>query len=752
MPIVFCTLFCPVDIRTRKLQIVLEWFEFWDQIFEYSDQTDYNISSFLALTLSKPVHREDFFDKLMSTNQIAVVISDKSNVTKSVLVFRGNRDPFTWYSLPNLISSSFWEITPEDSSISMSFDSTGLRIVKKMNNEQEQIYAWVMCGQFSEVCRNKFADTVNGESIANLQTIGKLKIYVTTDSRMDIEWNLQFAFSAESKINFEEFYFGTTKDLFNQKSMFRVLNFENELQNAAKILVRVHLGPFWTKDLQFDVREDFTTFKSWFSENHLIDGNSFLKIDRDMDFSFSDGVDSFFILEHTSNSPTDNCKNRLWGLRIVCKYSSTLDSCSVFDSTSVEKECQILFSKTWTSWENDNYLKALAVEIYSKPMIKIFSFDYSSAYGIHVFDFYQERTIYTGNQPVFRHHDIDKSFEKCSFAIMRLYYEKEIGQEYIFRCAENSKNWFTDSNLVVISNIDNSDEKILQVSIEDYSWWHRYNRDFFFSLWEKHLYEDEDWSLYDNSVGAEAGCTRNNVDHPCVHYYSAKFKEEFRRSRASKMEIITYNSPFSYIGKNWQLVFSVDAYSGIHLYNYFKEGSTLPAVPGLSEVRHAGIFRHPLLQSRLSDAAYIRFTVYDVTKSQPVHYLTFEPRSGDGMENWFTWDRVVESSLWEFETGADDLTFMIRIPADGHHLRNHRFFNIQYNWAGCAEDTGWFLATIKYSEMDPTCAGQYEWEKWWASNVSLHNQPPAFYFATTAARMLNKQMSIGGKITLEVIV
>ena len=730
--------------------LFLEWFEFWDQVFEYSSQPDYNISSFLAKTLNEPdnhgnFHRDNFFDQLMTTNQIAVVISDQSNDTKSVMVFRGNRDPFTWFSLQNLMSSSLWEITPESSSVFILFHSGGFEIWKILDNGYENVYFQVICSKNDENCSNEFADSVDAQPQAQLKQIGSLKIFVKNELGMNIEWNLQLSYTAESQINFKNFYDGNSNDTFNQRAMFRVPNLESELVNAAQILLRVHFDAFWSADLMFDVRKGFTTFTSWFSEIYLVDESFFEKIKTDIAFNFSDSLGSFLILEYAKNLDTLGCQNELWGLRVACKNSSVAGSCSVFEPTFPDEECQILFSKNWTSWEIGDYSQAHAFEIYTKPMTKTFSFNYS-AFGIQLFDFYKTRKAYSGIQPVFRHHDFDNIFQKCNVAIMRLYRGLDIGEEYIFECGGNSINWFSETKLVSISNIENINPASVTALIEDQSFT---KTEYFFQIWDKELYNRRDWKGYEDKVGSNAYCKRNFTGS-CWHYYHGKDEaNNLDKIVVSKMEIITDNSQFNYRGKMWQLVFSVDAYSGVHLYNYFREGSTLPAVPGLSKVHYDGIFRHPLLESRISKAAYIRFTVYDAAKNDAKLHLVFEPRPEDSLEDWFNWDRVVESSLWEFEQVLGQELFKLRIPPDGSHLSKHRFFNIQHNWTSCAGKTGWFLASIKFSEADATCADS--WENWWENDQSLLNQPPAFFYSTTSARMLYSDMAFGGKITIEVI-
>ena len=205
----------------------------------------------------------------------------------------------------------------------------------------------------------------------------------------------------------------------------------------------------------------------------------------------------------------------------------------------------------------------------------------------------------------------------------------------------------------------------------------------------------------------------------------------------------------------WTNVFSVEAFSGVNIHRYFTAGDESPATP-TAVVNADQIYRHNDMIKLLSEAKFIRFSVFDLDLSR-AQYLIFETVTEDNFESWFTWDRVYYSSSWNFQgrrTGGRGNKFMIRDPSSNERLSNLRFFQIYdyYEGNNCI-DVGWFVALSK----DPYALPYCPYEKWWnradyVNAFPLSNvQSPAFYYTDTLNSLDFNYHKLGGKISIDVL-
>ena len=203
----------------------------------------------------------------------------------------------------------------------------------------------------------------------------------------------------------------------------------------------------------------------------------------------------------------------------------------------------------------------------------------------------------------------------------------------------------------------------------------------------------------------------------------------------------------------WKNVFSVEAYSGVNIYRYFTAGDESPATP-TAVVNANQIYRHNDMIKILSEAKFIRFSVFDLDLTR-AQYLIFETVPQDNFESWFTWDRVYYSSLWNFQgrkTGGRGNKFTIRDPSVDPRVSNHRYFQINeyYSSEGCV-DFGWFVALTKDPNLEPYCA----YEKWWNRDDYVNPVPPykvqspAFFYTDTVESNDFDNNKFGRKITID---
>ena len=96
-------------------------------------------------------------------------------------------------------------------------------------------------------------------------------------------------------------------------------------------------------------------------------------------------------------------------------------------------------------------------------------------------------------------------------------------------------------------------------------------------------------------------------------------------------------------GNTWQLVFEVEAFSGIDILPYLRHGTISARAPETSVDSHK-IFRHPDLTTKLETASLIKVLYYDLGMQNVVQELRF---SGNGdPETWFSVDQFQSASSW----------------------------------------------------------------------------------------------------------
>ena len=140
--------------------------------------------------------------------------------------------------------------------------------------------------------------------------------------------------------------------------------------------------------------------------------------------------------------------------------------------------------------------------------------------------------------------------------------------------------------------------------------------------------------------------------------------------------------------RNWLNVFSVEAYSGIHIYNFFKDGNTSAAVPG-AIVYTNRTFRHPLISDKMKQSQYVRFSVFKHDLSEVAKRVIFQIKPNDGLENWFSFERLEMSMGWNFSSrgpqGIRGSWMLISASADqdGTDTRLQRYFHMSHSYAGC---------------------------------------------------------------------
>ena len=217
----------------------------------------------------------------------------------------------------------------------------------------------------------------------------------------------------------------------------------------------------------------------------------------------------------------------------------------------------------------------------------------------------------------------------------------------------------------------------------------------------------------------------------------------------------------------------MEKFSGVHVLGYYQTGDDRGAFPR-SVVHSDKIYRHPDLQQMVVNAFRLRFTVYNFDISDVIAYIEFKPKAGDGLEEWFHWDRVHYSSLWQFSrhrlAGKGD-QFTMSMHSSRKKRYEDRVFYINQKWTGCKRDAGWFMAKSDHAGREAMRVRDglkntknhncKSWENWWTyeqakqvgeCQVVDRYQPPAFLYSPTKKpiRYHQNKAPLAGMITIEV--
>ena len=201
-------------------------------------------------------------------------------------------------------------------------------------------------------------------------------------------------------------------------------------------------------------------------------------------------------------------------------------------------------------------------------------------------------------------------------------------------------------------------------------------------------------------------------------------------------------------GNTWQLVFEVEAFSGIDILPYLRHGTISARAPETSVDSHK-IFRHPDLITKLETASLIKILYYDLGMQNVVHELRF---SGNGnSETWFSSDSFEYASSWNIDASVSGLYVNIELQ----HIplsfsRDFVTFIVFSNfWNGCDQDLGWSF--ISQEDISDSC-GYYSWQN--NPNIAVPNvevRAPVMMVATSTSPVHPSEFVLSGKVALEVL-
>ena len=236
------------------------------------------------------------------------------------------------------------------------------------------------------------------------------------------------------------------------------------------------------------------------------------------------------------------------------------------------------------------------------------------------------------------------------------------------------------------------------------------------------------WWINDNSLRSQ----------PCGIVYSTS-EDPVNYSKglwASKFEIYSSNQ--------WELLFFVNAFSGVDPAEYFVTGTEVN--PRGGNVYYDEIFRDPNIETKIRSARTVKFLVYNFERTEVVSEIDLD--GDNSFTDWFPFSNHKFSSQWTLEpfTGARGSIFSIRTDFS-------RVFHISKIYDDCTSDLGWLVVSIR---------GACHWDKWWkqdsftsrytnAQELPESNQPPYILYSTSSEAQKFKEMHEGGKTEILII-
>ncbi len=223
----------------------------------------------------------------------------------------------------------------------------------------------------------------------------------------------------------------------------------------------------------------------------------------------------------------------------------------------------------------------------------------------------------------------------------------------------------------------------------------------------------------------------------------------------------------------YNLVFRVQAFSGIKLLEYYNSGDLSSPYPATITFADK-VFRHPDMFRLLSESSRVRFTMFDLYITEPLVYIEFFC-VGDPYD-WFSQYTVYHSSLWVRIDQLSDTNPGAQFKIMGTYKHedtlmddsySDRLFYINRQWQGheqnCNKDEGWFMAKSPYQGRDKMVCEIFEnyWnypEALQYGHMASKYQPPAFLYSdkSDAVKYFSRDPTdleghLAGQITLEVL-
>ena len=132
----------------------------------------------------------------------------------------------------------------------------------------------------------------------------------------------------------------------------------------------------------------------------------------------------------------------------------------------------------------------------------------------------------------------------------------------------------------------------------------------------------------------------------------------------------------------WNLVFSIESFSGVDPYDYFQTGKL--ENPNSGTIVQDKLFRDDDIQNKILSALYIKVLVYNFEKTEVVSEVGFNGNSN--FETWFAFENVYYSSLWNLEQKIEwGSIFTIA------ETQKKRYFYINQKFSTCDGDKGWIM-------------------------------------------------------------
>ncbi len=601
----------------------------------------------------------------------------------------------------------------------------------------------------SQPCAILHSPRATTTSLSDVTSANSIGIF-TKSYHIDLE--LAFRFSSFSGVDFNEFFEGKLTKSPSNTDLYRHNDFTELFRNSARMKIVI-----FDSDGNQDGFVEFATRKEA-KKVSLLGMNATNSDDKisatgkqfeQVDFTFTFG--SELNLQSSNDNPL-NLENSLCNLRkgvlqincqstskdfefLLCNFQKWFQN----DGHSLADKCAIFYQANEQRWSDQKYSVASRIEILLMPMHKVFS--YPSQATMHVYNLFKDndRSAMTSGaeqKKVFRSHDIERRIALSRHLRVDIVAKDgSVFQELVFEDGNDLESWFRKDKLVDTSSWSLSNAGMISVT-EGYGRW------FSVMNWGGTCFADIGWLL----ISCKNPCNWEQLNkYECDILYNPSSSSPIAANffvSASKFEIFTdfYMSGYRF---RWYKVFVMEPFSGVNIVKYFETGDRQPAVPGFSEIYPEKMYRHPDILDKLSSADKIRILVFDFEKENIVSEVVYSgPDAGDGFMEWFDWDHVFYSSLWDFSTrSVGHWGEMMK-----YNFANRRIFYMSSRWNSCPGDET-FFAVI--SVPDATCG----WEHWYNHDKYPHlgrNQPPVMFYSDEHVGVTQDDLKQAGKMVIEV--
>ena len=293
--------------------------------------------------------RSDFHDNIRKSDEIRLIIYGSNRKATQEFIFRGVGKIGKWFEPENIISSSFWEMTSEDSfgvfrltydAFEISLDEPSVPYFLLMNCPEKNDHFYVNNENF---CKLRYSASTSAAAESDLEYATKIEILTRSYTTFDHQvWNMIFRFSSFSEVNFKDFYLSGGLKTHETSGLYRDPELISTIQETDSLIVAVFFGDEKISLEIFELWNATINVTTWFNK-HLVTEPE-LTDSKIYNFSGHDLFTTSNFLNIGKMTSSANCDEHFGWLTVWCPFQADLPDVPCSYNTRWEESAQKKFS------------------------------------------------------------------------------------------------------------------------------------------------------------------------------------------------------------------------------------------------------------------------------------------------------------------------------------------------------------------------------------------------------------------------